>query len=432
MDMTMESALINLINNTELYGVYLDEYQKVELSIYDETVINDILHKCKFMDIGNVYDHPDTLPQPELIDGFDLSANFDLFQRIAVSRKYNSAVFYSVGRFEIECTFMIDIEHLEDFVKKIKPLLGQDSQANIFRDIDFQCKGREYIEISDVTGDEMKPANVIKRKVEKENLVFDDGSAIVEVMNDIKIFFTDDTKVLYKKMEIAYKRGIILYGDPGNGKSAMIRQIIRTIEDVSKIVINPNVRNVTHILSSLLKSLKGRPAIVIIEDIDSLITDRNRSEFLNILDGVDIQSGVYFIGTTNYPNQIDPAFMNRSGRFDRTYKIDNPSESTRRIFFESRKIGELLSGYQVYNDPNKPGTESDVVDMFVKNSADLPMASLKEIMTGTRYVLAGRPNLSIEEAVESTYNVLTGNKKEHAEAHGAYLEMRANVVKRFE
>jgi AAA+ superfamily predicted ATPase len=413
--------LVNVVLDTEAY-IDDDHYQKVSFRVYSENIINGILHKFKFVEVGNVYDFPNVLPQPETVDGFDLTNNYDFFQKIAVSEKINSVAFYSIDRYSIECVFLVDTDYLKKFSKKTKPILQQDSGANMFRNINFKCKERQYIEVSDATGDSMKPADVVKKKVNKENLVFEENSTIYMVMRDIMTFFEDKTKDLYGKMEIAYKRGIILYGDPGNGKSAMIREIIRQIPHITKIVINPNVGHVTRILSALIKSLNGKQAIVIIEDIDSLITSRNRSEFLNILDGVDIQSGVYFIGTTNYPEHIDPAFMNRSGRFDRTYKIDNPSDETRRAYFESKNIGELLGEYKVFIDDTFPDSDEAVVDLFVKFSKDLPMASLKEIMTGTQYALASDPNKSIEEALEATYNMLTNNKKDHKNAHDLYLK----------
>lgn len=305
--------------------------------------------------------------------------------------------------------------------------MQQDPRANMFRGIDFKCNEGEYIEVSEPTGEEMKIADVTKKKVPAEKLVFDQQSTLVEVMTSIANFFKKDTKKLYKQMEIAYKRGIILFGDPGNGKSATIREVIRTVPDVTKIVINPSVGAVTKILSTLVTSLDGHPAIVIIEDIDSLITNRNRSEFLNILDGVDIKSGIFFIGTTNYPERIDPAFMNRSGRFDRSYKIENPSEEMRRIYFQSKDIARLLEGHPIFKDKTKEGTEKDIVELLVKYTNDLPMASLKEVLTSTKYNLAIGEVTSIEEAAESAYNAIAGSKNEHAVVHNDHKEKRRRM-----
>jgi len=424
MDKTMELALVNLVNE-ELFerSVYLEKYQKVDFQVHSEDIIKDILHECKFKNIGNVYDYPDILPQPEMINGYELSSNFNMFQRIAISKKINSIVLYTAnGYYYIRCTFLIDTEYLETFSKNAKIILQRDTNTNMFREIDFKCRNREYIEISNSSNHEKRPADIVKKKIIKEKLIFTEDSTITEVMKDIDLFFKEETYNMYKKLQITYKRGVILYGEPGNGKSAMIREIIRILPRISKIVINPNINDIPKILSILIKSLNGKKAIIIIEDIDSIISGRNRSEFLNILDGIDVQSGVYIIGTTNYPDHIDPAFMNRSGRFDRTYKIDNPSENIRRAFFQNRNIGKLLSEYKVYKDDNKPDSDNAVIELFVKYSDNLPMANLKEIMTGTKYLLACNNDLTIEEAVETTYNILTKNKNEHVKSFNTYKE----------
>ena len=269
--------------------------------------------------------------------------------------------------------------------------------------------------------DEDKVVSVQKKKLPKENLVYDTNSELFNVMSDIKLFFKKDTKELYKKMNILYKRGIIIHGEPGNGKTAMIREIIRQLSNVTTIIINPNTPRVTFILSELINALKEKPAIIVIEDIDSVIMNNNRSEFLNILDGINMKSGIYFIGTTNYPERIDAAFVNRSGRFDRLYKIPNPNETIRRLFFRSSKINELLEGYKVHKD-NSENNNLDIVELFVKYSDDLSMANLKELMISTQYMLISNRDRSIEEILEINYNLLKTIKTEHDTAHNEYEE----------
>jgi SpoVK/Ycf46/Vps4 family AAA+-type ATPase len=59
------------------------------------------------------------------------------------------------------------------------------------------------------------------------------------------------------------------------------------------------------------------PACLILEDLDSLINDRNRSYFLNQLDGMDSNNGLLIIGTTNHFDRLDPGLSSRPSRFDR-------------------------------------------------------------------------------------------------------------------
>lgn len=422
----LEEGLLELVNGHHLKKkkrLDLDKYQRVNLRIFEQEVLKAILDECKFKDIGNVYKYPKVLPQPETIGGYGVAADFDLFQRVAVSKKYNSVAFFSVGAWSIDCMFLIDVKKLKKFLGIVNDCLKEDSGTNIFRDSNFNYESNHYIEIMNPVKDDTKIVDVIRKTIVDENLVFDEESTINEVMGDIKTFFKTETEVLYKKLGIPYKRGIILYGDPGNGKSAMIREIIRTIPDVAKIIINPNVLNITTILAALIKALNGKKAMVVIEDLDSLITDRNRSEFLNILDGVDIKSGIYLIGTTNYPDKIDPAFMNRTGRFDRTYPINNPSKKTRRIFFESRNLGDLFGDYNL--NASGKGNNKEIIDLFVKYSDNLPMASLKEVITGTAYSLAVDAGITISEAVKKAYKTITKSRDEHAKSHNKFKQKAA-------
>ena len=56
---------------------------------------------------------------------------------------------------------------------------------------------------------------------------------------------------------------------------------------------------------------------MVLEDLDSLINDENRSFFLNQLDGLENNDGLLVIGSTNHYDRLDPAITKRPSRFDR-------------------------------------------------------------------------------------------------------------------
>jgi len=70
------------------------------------------------------------------------------------------------------------------------------------------------------------------------------------------------------------------------------------------------------------KARAESPCIVILEDLDSLINDQNRSFFLNQLDGLENNDGLLVIGTTNHFERLDPAITKRPSRFDRKLFVD--------------------------------------------------------------------------------------------------------------
>jgi len=433
----VEQGLLTLVNSIIDgfdIGLEEDEYYKVSFNIWENHKLQNFLDTFKFEVIGNAHKFPNILPQKNAFYDSDIYLSYEKTDVIAISEKYNAIAIYSVQKYYVKILMLIDKENYSKFNKKVVPLLESNKSSGIFNSVNFKCKKKEYIEVSSPMNDEDKIVSIQKKKLPKENLVYDTESGLFNVMNDIKLFFKKDTKELYKKMNILYKRGVIIHGEPGNGKTAMIREIIRQLSNVTTIIINPNTPRVTFVLSELINALKEKPTIIVIEDIDSVILNNNRSEFLNILDGINMKSGIYFIGTSNYPERIDPAFVNRSGRFDRMYKIPNPNENIRRAFFRSCKIGDILTGYKIHKD-NSDNTELNIVDLFVKYSDDLSMANLKELMISTQYMLISDNTKSIEEALETNYNTLKNVKSEHDSSHNEYEEnyhrYRPNKVFRY-
>jgi transitional endoplasmic reticulum ATPase len=65
------------------------------------------------------------------------------------------------------------------------------------------------------------------------------------------------------------------------------------------------------------KARELAPCIVVLEDLDSLINDANRSFFLNQMDGLSGNDGLLVVGTTNHFDRLDPGLSSRPSRFDR-------------------------------------------------------------------------------------------------------------------
>jgi ATP-dependent 26S proteasome regulatory subunit len=74
------------------------------------------------------------------------------------------------------------------------------------------------------------------------------------------------------------------------------------------------------------------PCLLILEDLDSLIDDKSRAFFLNELDGFETNTGVVVLATTNHPDRLDPAILDRPSRFDRKYDFDLPGEAERSAY----------------------------------------------------------------------------------------------------
>ena len=97
--------------------------------------------------------------------------------------------------------------------------------------------------------------------------------------------------------------------------------------------------------------------------------DFTRSVFLNTLDGTQSREGLFVIGTTNYPEKIDPALINRAGRFDRAYEIPAPSKSLREKYLRKLDIKQIF-------------TVEEVADM-AKLTKGLSISQLNELYMST-------------------------------------------------
>ncbi|WP_238942666.1 ATP-binding protein [Planococcus beigongshangi] len=162
-----------------------------------------------------------------------------------------------------------------------------------------------------------------------------------DIFRSIDEFFKEGGQ-FFRNYGIPYKRGILLYGSPGNGKTTLVKSITGSTEapvvywQITEYTNSATIQEVFSIVSRLA------PAILVIEDIDSM-PDYTRSVFLNTLDGTQAREGLFVIGTTNYPEKIDPALINRAGRFDRAYEIPSPSRKLRKAYLQKLDIKQIFS-----------------------------------------------------------------------------------------
>jgi SpoVK/Ycf46/Vps4 family AAA+-type ATPase len=98
--------------------------------------------------------------------------------------------------------------------------------------------------------------------------------------------------------------------------------------------------NDPHITAAALQLFRqlepDRPVITLYEDIDALVERGNQSGILALLDGELQISGVVSVATTNYPENLDPRFTDRPGRFDRVTLVGMPLPEARAAYFAAK------------------------------------------------------------------------------------------------
>jgi len=182
---------------------------------------------------------------------------------------------------------------------------------------------------------------VAKQELNIDELYELPSPEIESILNDIKIFWKK--RETYKEYNFVHKRGILLYGDPGCGKSGIIQLCVKDlIENENGIVVNikedEDFKAFVDFVPTIRSIEPDRALIVILEDIDSLAGEDRYSttKLLNILDGVKQIENVVYIATTNYPEKLQERITNRPSRFDRRYEVQMPSDQIRESYIKNK------------------------------------------------------------------------------------------------
>jgi SpoVK/Ycf46/Vps4 family AAA+-type ATPase len=237
---------------------------------------------------------------------------------------------------------------------------------------------------------------MVHQKLNADELFFLPSPEIEEVIDDIKKFWNKIST--FSSYKFAHKRGILLYGEPGCGKSSIIQLCMKHIvEDMDGIVINvkdeDDVDAYLGFIHNFRKVEPIRPLIVIMEDLDSIVgEDRySTSRVLNVLDGIKQIENVVYIATTNYPEKLEERITDRPSRFDRRYEVQLPD-------------AEMRMAYLKHKIPAKDFKKLDI-DQWVKDTDKMSIAHLRELVIST--MVLGN---TYEETIDRLKNLKTKPK----------------------
>ena len=210
-----------------------------------------------------------------------------------------------------------------------------------------------------------------------------------KVVTEIQKFW--EREALFEEYNLTHKRGIILWGPPGSGKSCTIQLIMRDVVERQGLVIKFTHPSLFVEGMRVFREIEpDTPVVILMEDIDSILQDFNESEVLNILDGVNQIEKAVFLATTNYPEQLGERIINRPSRFDKRFKIGHPNAESRKMYIEH------LIGKDRIHKLNIP------IDKWVDDTEDFSLAHLKElfvavVILGDEYAAAIETLSSMKE-----------------------------------
>jgi hypothetical protein len=218
-----------------------------------------------------------------------------------------------------------------------------------------------------------------------------------EIEKDLRIFFSSRER--YRELGIPWKRGLLFTGPPGNGKTHAIKGLLNALDQTClyvKTFKEEGGSEEGNIAAVFERARQVAPCIVVLEDLDAMIHDQNRSYFLNELDGFADNDGVVIIASTNHPERLDPAITDRPSRFDRKYLFALPAEEERRRFLNFWRNG-LASTLQ---------PDHSALEAAVEQTEGFSFAYLKELGRTAVMQWVNEPTVAPNETLEKSVILL--------------------------
>lgn len=247
--------------------------------------------------------------------------------------------------------------------------------------------------------------------VKKTNVKFED----IAGMDDLKKEMLKAVEILkspkeYEEKGIRQIKGIILEGNPGNGKTLFAKALAGETDvkfiatkgaDFQSAMMSMGARKIKMLFK---KARKNKPCIIFIDEFDGIGERRNYAgtgvdkennriitAMLNEMDGFNSEDGILVIAATNSYSSLDPALI-RPGRFDLKYNISNPDYNTR------IKLIELYTKKKVLNEKLEVKKMADAFDnlssaaieAIINEASMLSILENKEEITVEHIIVAAR------------------------------------------
>lgn len=220
---------------------------------------------------------------------------------------------------------------------------------------------------------------------------------LYELQKEVDFFL--DSRETYKKVGIQFRRGILMYGPPGEGKTTIIRQLASsTFPEDSITLFTRNMPSVS-MLNHIKDTESGRLKIFVFEELAAVIDERygRVDSMLDFLDGETSLDNTLIIATTNYPERLPMNIIDRPSRFDILLKVGHPSKN------EAKKLVKHYLG-------EWPGCADDA-DLSNLSTAAIKEACLQVLIKGIDFSQA-------VDKVKSHHEIATADFSDTADESG--------------
>jgi len=306
--------------------------------------------------------------------------------------------YYFLKDKKTEKQYIFGIDFLSDFMTGYIAMYSgngeTDITSNIMKEIVSWAKNNNFLK--------GKKINAMGKFLNVDRITMDDVILKDEIKRRIISGTVDMIKNMevYRKNNLPIKRGILMEGEPGTGKTLVSKALCNQMDCTFIWVTADDIRYPEHVSYIYQMARELSPSIVLFEDIDYIgksresyrdsSFDKITGELLNQMDGIESNEGIITLASSNYPELLDKALRNRPGRFDIRVKFDLPDEDQR-----EKMLTKFIGNISISDIKMK-----DMVNMTKGYTG----AYIKELITATIMLAVS------DKSVDTENNAIVKNK----------------------
>ena len=200
---------------------------------------------------------------------------------------------------------------------------------------------------------EVRPSALREVLVQVPNITWDDVGGLESLKEELKeaIEWPLKHKEAIDYVNVETPKGILLYGEPGTGKTLIAKAVAKMTESNFISIKGPELlskwvgESEKGVREIFRKARQAAPCIIFFDEIEAIIPIRSAggsgshvtenvvSQILTEIDGLEELHNVLIIGATNRLDIVDPALL-RPGRFDRIIEVPKPDAKSREHIFK--------------------------------------------------------------------------------------------------
>ncbi len=226
-------------------------------------------------------------------------------------------------------------------------VLHEASKRNVYRGQVVTIENTQYM--GDEVGQDYQIVFHDMPAVPRSEIVLPEDVLRVVERNVIGLLAHAET---LRKAGRGTRHGVLFHGPPGVGKTLVTKYLARACPNYTVILMSGRQLRFVRESCQLAKLLQ--PALVVIEDVDLIATDRSQNfdttllhELMDEMDGLGTKADVIFLLTTNRPRALEGALATRPGRVDQAVYFPLPDRDCRRRLFDHFARGLDLSAVEI-------------------------------------------------------------------------------------